>query len=368
MSQLPVPRATQQRRRGARPGRAGLRWAGSRWLTAPAAFFLFLLALRALVISAGALVDVLDALGAEGALNLVGLGWLGSYFVLSGSPIAATSLTLLDTGVLTQSEAFAQIVGSRIGASFIVLAVGFVYYLRGRGLADSVHVGVVTFLITTTTWVPVALLGLAALDGGWFDGVGFGAVAPLTALTDAIYDPLLERAQDVLPSGLLFAAAVFLLLAALRLFDRVLPSPENAGDRLGAAPGRLQGRWAMFALGAGVTLATLSVVVSLTLLVPMALRGTIRRDAIVPYVLGANITTFADTLFAAAALEHGGAATVVLTTMIFATLVALFVLAVIYRPYARGVLWAAHRISRNRHSLAGFIAVIIVVPLVLTLV
>ena len=88
----------------------------------------------------------------------------------------------------------------------------------------------------------------------------------------------------------------------------------------------------MFALGAGVTLATLSVAVSLTLLVPMALRGTIRRDAIVPYVLGANITTFVDTLFAAAALERGGAAVIVVTTMIFATLVALFVLAVRLPP------------------------------------
>jgi hypothetical protein len=38
----------------------------------------------------------------------------------------------------------------------------------------------------------------------------------------------------------------------------------------------------MFALGAGVTLVTLSVVVSLTLVVPLALRGTIRRNAIIP--------------------------------------------------------------------------------------
>ena len=339
-----------------------------RWLAAPVAFFLFLLALRALVLSAGALADLLDVLGAQGALNLVGLGWLGSYVVLSGSPIAATALTLLDAGVLTRSEAFAQLVGSRIGASFIVLVVGFIYYLRGRGLADSVHVGIVAFLVTATTWAPVALLGMAALDGGWFDGAGFGAVAPLTTLSDEIYDPILTRLQDVLPAGVMFAAAVFLLLAALRLVDHALPSPENTGDRLAAAPGRLRGRWPMFALGAGVTLATLSVAVSLTLLVPMALRGTIRRDAIVPYVLGANITTFVDTLFAAAALERGGAAVIVVTTMIFATLVALFVLAVVYRPYVRAIHGAAHRIGRDRTSLAGFIACIVALPLALTLI
>jgi sodium-dependent phosphate cotransporter len=343
------------------PGRA-------RWFAAPVALLLFIFALRTLVLSAAALIDVLDVLGAEGALNLIGVGWLGSYLVLSGSPIAATSLTLLDAGVLNESEAFGQLVGSRIGASFIVLAVGFVYYLRGRGLPDSVHVGVVAFLVTATTWIPIALLGLVALEWGWFDGLEFGAVGPLTSLIDAIYDPVLEPLQDALPDGILFFGGVFLLLAALRLFDAALPTPEDTSDRLSKTPEWLHGRWSMFALGGGVTLATLSVAVSLTLLVPLALRGTIRRDAIVPYVLGANITTFADTLFAAAALESGATGTIVITTIIIASLVAVVVLALFYRPYVRAIHWATRRISQDRHSLAAFITAIVVVPLILTLI
>lgn len=339
-----------------------------RWLAAPLALLLFIFALRALVLSAGALVGVLDLLGAEGTLNLVGLGWLGSYLVLSGSPIAATSLTLLDAGVLDQTEAFGQLVGSRIGASFIVLVVGFVYYLRGRRLPDSVHVGVVAFLVTVTTWVPIALLGVVALEGGWFDGLEYGAVTPLTSLIDTLYDPILNPARDALPDAVLFFGGVFLLLAALRLFDSALPSPENTSDRLAAGPAWLHGRWSMFALGAGVTLVTLSVAVSLTLLVPLALRGTIRRNAIVPYVLGANITTFADTLFAAAALDNPATATIVITTIIFAALAALVVLGLLYGPYVRVINWAARGISQDRRSLAGFLAVIIVVPLILTLI
>ena len=353
------------------PGRlfAGRLFAGrGRWLAAPLALLLFVFALRALVLSAAALIDVLDLLGAEGTLNLIGVGWLGSYLVLSGSPIAATSLTLLDAGVLNQTEAFGQLVGSRVGASFIVLTVGFVYYLRGRRLPDSVHVGVVAFLVTVTTWIPIALLGLAALEWGWFDGIEFGAVGPLTSLIDTVYDPILEPARDALPDAVLFFGGVFLLLAALRLFDAALPSPENTSDRLAATPEWLHGRWSMFALGAGVTLATLSVAVSLTLLVPLALRGTIRRDAIVPYVLGANITTFADTLFAAAALENGATGTIVVTTIIFASMIAVLVLGVFYRPYVRAIHWATRRISQDRRSLAGFIAAIVVVPLVLTLI
>ena len=53
--------------------------------------------------------------------------------------------------------------------------------------------------------------------------------------------------------------------------------------------------WFMFAVGLGVTVLTLSVSVSLSLLVPLAARGYIRRENVVPYILGANITTFVDT-------------------------------------------------------------------------
>ncbi len=334
---------------------------------APVALLLFIFALRLLVLSAGAFTAILEGVNAGGVFNLIGLGWLGSYVVLSGSPIAATALTLLDAGVLSELEAFAQLVGSRIGASFVVLAVGFIYYLRGQRLPDSVYVGVVAFLVTISTWIPVALLGAAALEWGWFDGLEIGAVAPILTLTTDVFDPILEPIQGELPDGLLFFAGLFLLLAALRLFDAVLPTAEATSGRLAHLPGALQTRWALFLLGALVTLVTLSVAVSLTLLVPLALRGAIRRNAIIPYVLGANITTFADTLFAAATLENGATGTVVLTTIVLALGVALVVLALLYRPYVAGIGWAARAISRDRRSLAWFVGAIVAAPVVLLL-
>ena len=111
---------------------------------------------------------------------------------------------------------------------------------------------VVAFLVTVTTWIPIALFGFVALKWGWFDGLTFAVAAALTNL------------------------------GALRLFDAALSRAEDAGDRLADAPDWLHGGRPMFALGAGVTLVTLSVVVSLTLVVPLALRGTIRRNAIIP--------------------------------------------------------------------------------------
>ena len=342
-----------------------------RWVplaAAPAAVLLFIFALRALVLSAAALADVFEFLGADGVLNFIGVGWAGAYAVLSGSPIAATALALLDSGVLTPLEAFGQVVGARMGASFIVLAFGFVYYVRGRRLADSVHVGVIAFLVTISTWIPVAALGAWAIDQGWLDGVDISGATPLLRLGDEVYDPILEPIDDVLPAGLLFILGLFLLLGALRLFDRALPTPEVAGAELARVPEILHGRLPMFLLGALVTLLTFSVAVSLTLLVPLALRGSIRRSAVVPYVLGANVTTFADTLFAAAALQEPAAGTVVLTTMIFAAAIGLAVLALAYRPYVAAVNAAGHWIMRDRRGMIWFIAALLGVPVVLAVV
>src|SRR5690606_7438924 len=93
---------------------------------------LFILALEVIKAGAAGLVPVLDSINVTGAANATGFGWLFAYVVLSGSPVAAIGVSLFAEGVFSQEETFAIIAGSRFGASFIVLAVGFVYYVRGR--------------------------------------------------------------------------------------------------------------------------------------------------------------------------------------------------------------------------------------------
>ncbi|MCH7489017.1 MAG: hypothetical protein IIB23_05240, partial [Chloroflexi bacterium] len=122
---------------------------------------------------------------------------------------------------------------------------------------------------------------------------------------------------------------------------------------------------AMFLMGGLVTLATLSVSISLTLLVPLSMKGVIRRQSIVPYVMGANITTFIDTLFAAVLLDTPLAVTVVVTQMVLTAAVSLVVLALLFRPYQRAVLGAAHYLTANRRSFMAFLAAIFAVPALL---
>ena len=109
---------------------------------------------------------MLEDFSIDGYARTLGFGWLGSYIVISGSPVAAIALSLFAGGALTDIETFAMINGSRMGASLIVLVVGFVSYVTGRRNPDGLYIGVVALLTAITLWAPVMPLGLFILDRG----------------------------------------------------------------------------------------------------------------------------------------------------------------------------------------------------------
>ncbi len=98
--------------------------------------FLFVTALGLMKAGAQALVPTLEgSIFTDNAWSTLGLGWLGACIVLSGSPVAASALTLLDGGAIDQLQAFTMLTGSRLGAAFVVLVVGAIYAARRRGSA-----------------------------------------------------------------------------------------------------------------------------------------------------------------------------------------------------------------------------------------
>jgi hypothetical protein len=84
--------------------------------------------------------------------------------------------------------------------------------------------------------------------------------------------------------------------------------------------------------------------------------------------MGANITTFIDTLAGALILGGAAAFTVVLTEMLSVALVSLVLLLGLYGPYSRTILAGAHWATARPRNLAVFLAAIVAVPLVLMLV
>jgi hypothetical protein len=310
---------------------------------------------------------VRDSFRVTNAVNSLGFGWLFAYVVMSGSPVAAAALTFFDAGVITQLETFTMITGSRMGASFIVLFIGFIYVLRGRNRATSLSMGLTSLTVTWTTYLAGLAIGVFILQTGLLDNVQLQSGAVLNSILDRIFDPIASFLASFLPGWALFLVGMGIILLSFNLFDRCLPEMAIKDSQVGRVSRLIYRPWVMFLLGAGVTMISMSVSVSLGILVPLSNRGFIRRENVIPYIMGANITTFIDTLLAAVLLNNPPAFTVVLTEMISIAIVSLVILAFFYRRFERNSLRLVAAITANDRNLAIFMAVLFVTPIVLLL-
>jgi hypothetical protein len=255
--------------------------------------------------------------------------------------------------------------GSRLGASMVVLVVGFIAYVTGRRRPDGIYIGVVALLTTATIYIPATFLGVWLLDAGWLEGPARAIPTGWTDAPTALVNPIVDVIEQRVPGALLFALGVCTLLGAFMLFDRLLPNLDPPSPRFERLSRRFAAPRSMFLFGALVTSITMSVSLSVTILVPLAMKNIVHRTHVVPYVTGANITTFIDTLFAALLVDADSAPVVVLAEMLAVTAVSVVVLALAYGPYSRAILAVAHHVSSRREALAVFLLVFVGTPLLL---
>ncbi len=329
------------------------------------ALFLFILALELLKKGAGGIVPILRGLDVSGIPGSVGFGWLMACIVLSGSPVAAISLTLLASRTLTTPEAFAMIGGSRLGASFVVLVIGLLDDLRSRRTEKrSAYIGVAALVSTAIVYVPAMAVGLVALDHGAYAGLRIEG-RELASFVAAVYGPITGAVAAALPRFVVFVAGVLCLLGAFKVFDGVLPDLQKGDGPVSLAGSVIYRPWVMFLIGAGVTSLTMSVSVSLSLLVPLAAKGYVRRENVCPYILGANITTFIDTLFAGALVGHPDAVRIVAILMSSVTLFSLPIVFLVPHLFERTVDRVARLATGSTRSLVVFVVVLFLVPALL---
>lgn len=327
---------------------------------------LFVLALQVLKAGARPLGPfIVGTLGVDSALSSLGFGWIFAYIVLSGSPVAAIALTFFASGVINALQTFTMIAGSRFGAAFVVLLLGFLYAVRGKSHRQSLEMGVLSLLTTYAVYGIAVPLGLLVLASGLFSGFRIDLPPVLFDAIDAATVPAVELLMRVLRwPALVFAAGVGAILVAFTLFDKALPdlSAESPIRNLEA---HIYRPTVMFALGSVITLLTLSVSVSLGLLVPLSAKGIARRENVIPYIMGANVTTFIDTLFATLLIDEPDAFAVVFVEMASVLVVSAVILYFYYGRFERILLALSKRILATRASLGVFLATILLFPLLL---
>jgi len=330
--------------------------------------FLFVLAIVLMKEGARGLAPLVrNQLSVNSTANCLGFGWLFAYLIMSGSPVAAAALTFFDAGVVDQIGAFVMITGSRLGASFIVLFLGFVYVLRGRDRSTSLSMGLLSLTITGTTYLLGLALGTTLLQTGALNGVQLRSGTLLSSAIDLAIQPIADFAVSLLPGWGVFLVGLGIILLSFNLFDRCLPDMSLKEDQVGLLASLVYRPGIMFALGAVVTMVSMSVSLSLSILVPLSNRGLVRRENVIPYIMGANITTFVDTLLAAVLLNNPPAFTIVFVEMFSIAVISVLILLLAYRRYERTMSNFVSWVVASNRNLAAFMVAIFAVPLLLML-
>lgn len=308
---------------------------------------------------------VRDLFSVTNPANSLGFGWLFAYAVMSGSPVAAAALTFFDAGVIDAIGTFTMITGSRLGASFIVLFVGLIYVLRGRNWANSLGIGLLSLTVTGSTYLISLAIGVFLLSSGVLAPFQLQSGVLLGSIIDRTFGAVAGFIAQLIPGWGIFLVGLGIIVVSFNLFDRCLPEMTLKESQVGRIAVFVYRPWVMFLLGSLVTLISLSVSVSLALLVPLSDRGFVRRENVIPYIMGANITTFIDTLFATLLLDNPESFTIVLASMISITIVSMVILFAIYHRYERAMLAFVSWVTANNRHLYSFLAAIVVIPVLL---
>jgi hypothetical protein len=347
---------------------------GRRILVGIFALWMFLAAIAVMKEGAAPLGDLLrGSMLTDTVASTMGFGWLGAMLVMSGSPIAVASLTMLGGEAISPIQSLSMLTGSRLGASFVVLTVSFLYATRSGAEREqrraSISIGIYCLILTSIVYLPALVMGVPLLRSDVFDGFAPEAPGSVLRVVDTIVGPVVDLLVRIVPDtpGLLFLAGMVLLLASVRLVDLALPEADDAAHLEDHTDWRSR-KWRMFAVGSLVALVTMSVSVALTVLVPAVSKGYFRRRQVMPYIMGANITTLGDTLLTAFLVENPEAIHVVMTELVTITFVTLLWLFFAYGWLQVNVTRVTDWILDERWRLASFVGLLFIAPLMLILV
>lgn len=349
-----------------RTARERVRAAIPAWIVGPAAVLGFVVAVQLLGGATATLAPLIEPAlrrSLEPAVAGLGAAWLLAYATLNGSVVAALAISLAEVGLVSGRELFLLVVGSRLGAAGMVVVVGAIDHLQRRDepLRESVALGLLTFLVTDSIYLPVALLGYVTLPFVaatspsrfvWLDPLAI-PMAPIVALVEWTVGAVGG------PAALVLAVALF--VASLRALDRLFVRLD-AESVEAAIVHVLANRWRSFAVGLVATAVTTSVAVSIGIAVPLYNRGIVSRRQMVPYVLGASLGTLSDTLLVAVVL--GSTAGVLTVVHLFAVGLAVTLIALAgFDRYVAAIDRIVDRLLADVRLFDAFFVLLVAVPL-----
>jgi sodium-dependent phosphate cotransporter len=344
----------------------------TRGLLAAFSITMFVFGLQLLGDSTEAVAELLRGLVkavVTGDLSALGAGWFLAYIVLNGATSGAIGIAFLQSGLIDAVNAFMFISGSRLGATFIVVFIGLLEYMQGKNsdIRDSCSIGLLQFLTTYIVYIPAIILGYLMLENLDMSFLEVQAPAAFNYGLDMIFGPFTSLLSSNLPPSLLFLSSIGILIGSLRLFDRSFKDLSEDRFRSKYLRFQLSNKWDSFAVGAAITLVSTSVALSVGIIVPLYNRGYFRRKEIIPYLMGANLTTMISNIMAAAVIESAVAMKMTLALTISVFIATIAVLTFYDQVYAL-IQKAFNAVMLRDRYLIAFTGALFLVPLLLIII
>ncbi|HKL43785.1 MAG TPA: hypothetical protein VJ892_00735, partial [Candidatus Absconditabacterales bacterium] len=163
---------------------------------------------------------------------------------------------------------------------------------------------------------------------------------------------------NILIMGIIF------LVGGLFAFDKNFSFVKN--DKVVAKIHKIENRRNAFLSGLIITALTMSLSISVTLLLPLYVRKIITRRHLIPYILGANITTLLDTLLLGV-LTNSVLGTKVILAFMAATIVSVTIYMIIFKFYKKAISYFTDKILDNKYVFVIFLIIIMFIPILFLL-
>jgi sodium-dependent phosphate cotransporter len=337
-------------------------------IVAVTAFLLSIRLLSGATASFGPVIAPLLDRVVTGPASALGASWLATYSVLNGTIVAALAVVLFNGGLVAPVELFLMICGSRLGSVTIVLFIGAVEYVQRESVSfrDAMGLGTLSVLVTYSVYIPAIAIGYLAAEATITEMAGAVSRLSVVAGTFDVFDPVVSIVLGTIGPVATVLGALALLFGSLRLLNLVFESVDTSRIREYSLQ-YLDNRGIAFTLGLVLTILGTSVAFSLGIVVPLMARGYVKRNEILPYVLGANLGTLTDTVVIAALLDEPAAlAVVVLLTAIVSVVTAVYL--VRYSWYGASIASAYDVMLATKRRFITFLGILVAVPAVCLLV
>ncbi len=303
----------------------------------------------------------------DSPVGSLGFGWILSYIMLSGAPPAILSLSLLHMGVLTRFSSYMMVMGTRLGAVFILIVIGLVEYVRGRSesLVDSTSLAFLSFIITYTVFIPALFLGWLLL--GPLGNLTIYSPGAVIFGIDSFFRFFTSRILGLVGAVPSFFVSFFFLIFGLNVFNKAFKDIEPYQFKSSFISFAMRRKWFSFSLGIAVTLVAASVSISIGILVPLYNMGYLERSNLIPYIMGASVATFISHFVAAMLLESSVAFNVVLAAAISSILITLIFL-YFYDWYSEIVKRTINFILLRIRVLVLFVVLLLILPISMVLI